>query len=539
MTPRRQAIAALALFAALTALMTWPMAARVGTDAPPHHDVYFNMWRIEWFAHALATSPRTVFDGNIFHPERRAMTMSDAMLVENVAAAPLAWLRLPPVLVHNLLLLGAIAVSGLGMFVLARRLTSSATAGIASGIIFAFAPYRFEHLMHLELQWAMWVPLTFWALDRTIQGGRLRDGALTGLFAGLQMLSSIYYGIFLATMLAIGAPLLLIPLRGERLRRAIRALAAGAAVAFVLASVYASPYSVTKSRVGGRSSDEVMRFSARPSSYLVATPDNHLYGRAFQARGRGERRLFPGILAVLLAVAGLLLRKPGETSIVYVLLMALAFEMSLGLRGYSYRALYDYVPLFSGLRAIARLGLFVLFFIAALAAFGMAALESALPRAGRAVAAAAVWGVLLLEYRVAPIRLVSYPNAAPPLYAWLAAQPAGVVAEFPMPSAGELPYVEPIYTYMSTFHWKPIVNGYSGFLPPSYFVLLDDVGDFPDDRAVGRLLQRGVRYVVVHPAFYQPPGAERVLGEIARRSDFHELGRFHDGTSDAVVYRLR
>jgi hypothetical protein len=524
-TPPRQTFAALALFTALTVVMTWPQTARLGTAATQHHDVYFNMWRLEWFAHALATDPGRAFDGNIFYPERRAMTFSDAMLVEDIVALPLEWAGVRPVLVHNLLLLGAIALSGLGMFALARRLTASAGAGVAAGIIFAFASYRFEHLMHLELQWAMWVPWTFWAIDRTIETGRVRDGAACGVFAGLQVLSSIYYGLFLATLICIAVPLLLAGLRGARLVRTASALLAGALIAVALAGVYAKPYSATKLRVGGRSTAEVDLFSARPSSYLVATPDNFLYGRAFQARGRAERRLFPGVLAVLLSLAGLLLRKPGRTSIVYLILMVVAFEMSLGLNGYSYRFLYDHVPLFSGLRSVARLGVFVLFFIAALAAFGIASIEAAVPRALRNVCAAIVCAV--------------YSNTAPPLYAWLAAQPSGVVAEFPMPSADRLPHAEPVYTYMSTFHWKPLVNGYSGYVPGSYLDRLGAVDAFPDDRAIDRLRADGVRYVLVHPAFYETTDAQRVLKEASGRPELTEIGRFHDGTSEAVAYLLR
>ena len=96
------------LFVALTVVMTWPQVEYLGTRARQHQDVYFNMWRLRWFAHALATAPSHLFDGNIFHPERRTLTYSDAMIVEGVVAAPLLWAGVPPVLVHNLLLLGAI-----------------------------------------------------------------------------------------------------------------------------------------------------------------------------------------------------------------------------------------------------------------------------------------------------------------------------------------------------------------------------------------------------------------------------------------------
>ena len=32
--------------------------------------------------------------------------------------------------------------------------------------------------------------------------------------------------------------------------------------------------------------------------------------------------------------------------------------------------------------------------------------------------------------------------------------------------------LEPIYMYFSTFRWHKLVNGYSGFSPPSYQVIL-------------------------------------------------------------------
>src|SRR6186997_1970942 len=102
--------------------MTWPQAARLGSSAQQHHDVYFNMWRFGWVAHALATAPSRLFDGNIFEPERRTLTFSDAMPVESFIAAPLLWAGTPPVLVHNLMLLAGIVLSAAGICVLASTL---------------------------------------------------------------------------------------------------------------------------------------------------------------------------------------------------------------------------------------------------------------------------------------------------------------------------------------------------------------------------------------------------------------------------------
>ena len=94
------------LFVALTVVMTWPQVEYLGTRARQHQDVYFNMWRLRWFAHALATAPSHLFDGNIFHPER---AHADLLRRDDRrgrwSRAPLLWAGVPPVLVHNLLLL--------------------------------------------------------------------------------------------------------------------------------------------------------------------------------------------------------------------------------------------------------------------------------------------------------------------------------------------------------------------------------------------------------------------------------------------------
>jgi hypothetical protein len=460
------------------------------------------------------------------------------MPVEGIVAAPLLWLGLPPMLVHNLLLLGAIVASAVGMWVLVRSLTGSRSAGIVAGLIFAFVPYRFEHYMHMELQWTIWIPWSFWALHRTMTTQSWRFGVATGAFVALQMLSSIYYGVFLVTLLGVLGLLLLLAQRSRDVWPSVRALVPGAVLAAVLCGLYALPYLETKAGMGGRSTVELVTFSARPSSYLVATPDNVLWGEAFQSRGRLERRLFPGLLATLLAMVGLLLRPPPKIALVYLVGLVLAFDMSLGLSGQVYARLYEHVPFYQGLRALARLGIFVVFFLAALAAYGFAALAPLVPRRFRGVFTMAVCLVLLAEYRVRPLELVPYPNTAPPLYAWLAKQPRGVVAELPMRADG-IPAADPAYSYLSTFHWQPLVNGYSGFYPESYLRRLEDVAEFPDERSLNRLRRDGVRYLVVHLGEFHLSARAGVISRLSGEFGLAELVRVPDGRSEAVVFALR
>ena len=124
----------------------------------------------------MRVEPHHLYDANVFYPERGTLAYSDATLLEGVIAAPMIWVGLSPVLVYNLLLLGGIAASGVGMFVLVRYLTRNAGAAFASAAVFTLLPYRIEHDMHLELQWTMWMPLAYWAVHRAVDEGTWRMG---------------------------------------------------------------------------------------------------------------------------------------------------------------------------------------------------------------------------------------------------------------------------------------------------------------------------------------------------------------------------
>jgi hypothetical protein len=526
--------AILVLFTALTVVMTWPQARYLATHASDHWDVYFNMWRLAWFAHALASAPSTIFDGNIFYPEPHALTFSDAMVVEGLVAAPMLWAGVRPVLVHNSLLLGGVIVSAAGMFVLVERLTGNRAAAVIAGIIFAFAPYRFDHYMHMELQWTVWVPWALWAVHRTIESGRLLHGLQAGLFVALQMLSSVYYGVFLATLLPLVAGLLLLSLPRSQALRAFRALALGGVAAAIICSLYALPYLAASSQVGRRTTDEIVKFSAQPHDYLVATPDNRIYGDVFE--GPPERRLFPGLVAVLLAIVAVFPRPRTRSAVVYLIALVAAFELSLGFHGYMYRFLNEHVPVVAGLRVLARFGIFVIAFLAILAAQGYATLHDAVRPSFRRAFAVLVSCALLVEYSVSPLQLVPYENIRPPVYEFLARLPPGVVAEFPVPQKNTVPGPDARYTYMSTFHWKKLVNGYSGYYPPSYLRRLDGLQSFPDASSLEILRRTGVNYVIVHLSSYE--SEKQLLLDLQANPALVVLGRLKDEQGTAIVYRL-
>ena len=480
-----------ALFVGLTAVMTWPSVLHLATHSVDHHDIFFNLWRIEWVRHALLTSPGDLFNGNQFYPERGVLAYSDAMMVESLIALPLLSAGLPAMLVHNLLLLGVIAASGIGMFVLARYLWGSTHAAIVAGLIFAFAPYRFSHFMHMELQWAVWMPWAFWAMQRTLDTGALRYGLLTGLFMTLQLTSSIYYGLFLAMILdddrgdsggCDGTP----RRPGRRRARRRRADTGRDRV------VYSGPYRQASARVGLRTTQEIRKYSAVPSSYFRVPEANRLLGR--WRAGSTELNLYPGIVPLALGLIALVAMRPTRITLAYAAGLALAVDFSLGINGLLYPHLQYHVGFFKGLRAPSRASILFLLCLAVLAARAAAAIFTRIPASKRTLCATAIAALILVEYWSAPMRLIPYPRRAL-LYEFLARLPDGNVLELPLPRPDSLPFHDASYLYTSTFHWKTLVNGYSGYYPPSYIRRLVHLSTLPSPEALEQLRDDNVRYV--------------------------------------------
>jgi hypothetical protein len=281
---------------------------------------------------------------------------------------------------------------------------------------------------------------------------------------------------------------------------------------------------------------EVLDFSATPSNYRLVSEGNFLYGAGHA--GPPELALFPGYVALGLAIVGLVFARPSAVVFSYVIGMLLAFDLSLGLNGIVYPLLYEHVEVFKGLRAPARAAIFCLMFLGALAARGCAIILTPLPGLARIGVVVAIGTTVLLEYWVAPLRLWPYPER-PPLYEFLARQPDGVVAEFPVVQVNSLPAHDARYAYMSIFHWKPLVNGYSGYHPSSYRDRIEALRDFPSAAAVARLRSDRVRYVVIHEGNYEK--AEDAAAALAglERIGALPLTRLNDGYSAASVFELR
>ncbi len=255
-----------------------------------------------------------------------------------------------------------------------ENVDSTYIGSICAGVVFAFAPYRFCHYMHLELQIVFWIPLALLATHRIIENGSLRDGVMLGLLMAAQLLSSMYMGIFSLVYLAVLIPVLLVVSRVGHTRRLIISISAGALIAGALVTPYALAYRGAEGQVGLRALDDVKMFSASMTHYLSAPAMNRVYGwRAGDYRWADEMNLLPGIFACGLAVLGVL-GGQGRARFAYLAGLAISIEMTRGASSAVYLWLFEHVPAFQAFRSPARFDIFVNLSLGVLSAYGVACL---------------------------------------------------------------------------------------------------------------------------------------------------------------------
>jgi hypothetical protein len=462
------------------------------TSVPDFGDPLFSAWRLGWFAHELPRAPGHLFDANIYHPALRTLAYSDATLVEAVLVAPAIWLGTPLVIAYNALLVGSFVAAGLGMFALARAVTGHAGAAFLSALAFAFDPFRFSEYAHLEMQFTCWMPLAVWLLLRTLARGRPREGLATGAFVALQALSSMYYGAYLAVSLG-AVTVGWIWRRGWPPRRAWTALGWGALLAIVAAALVTVPYRANRATVGDRGDGEIRAYSATARNYFISSRQSAVYGETLLDRQPDGLNLFTGTVPLVLGAAAVL---PPPAPLLEPTLLGLvaSVDASFGLNGTIYSWL-NHVDAFHGFRVAGRFRAVVGVYLSLLVGIGVARvriLRSARIRSSILGALA----VLMLVDVHPTLELRPVWLHGPGIYQQIPGE--AVVADLPLLADGDS-----VFTYLSTFHWHPLVNGSSGFQPSWYPALAAALSTFPDDRALDALARVGTEYVVLHEAYYR------------------------------------
>ena len=523
----RDLLTALAIATALAAVMSWPLAARPGSVARANtNDGRFSVWNVAWVAHALIDRDARVFDANIFHPHRGTLAYSEANLVAGAMAVPVYAATRDPILSHNVVVFAALVLAFFAAWALARRVTGSGAAGLLAGTAFAFCTYISAHTAHIQLLMVFVIPLSLLALHRFVERPGLTRAAAVGLALALAGLACGYYGIF--SGLAVGLGVVWFAPGQSSQRRYWLGVAAAVIVGAAVIAPAVRPYVELRRQTGFKSApnlEEARMYSGDLASYARSGTIAHqwLLERApasvQQALRRDGEVLFPGFVPLALMAVGLIAGFARKVSGFYVALTVLAIWTSLGPAAGLYTWLTDWVPMMSFLRTPVRAGIVALLGIAVLAAFGLARLTRG--RYGPLLATAAVLLTaieLKASWPLAPVPPV------PQVYRHLATLPAAPVVELHFPYRRTDEHQHARYMFWSMWHWRPLVNGYSDFIPPDFYDIAVPINYFPDLASFRILKDRGVRYVIVHLDTYtEGPIRESMLARFPPYAEYLRL----------------
>jgi len=505
------------LYTALAFIYFWPLP-RLWQDhlGPELGDPLFVLYVLKWGVHQIRLGLPDFWNANLYFPTRGALALSDHMLGPAAELALFETVIPNAIAGYNFLFLSSFVASALATCWVLRRCGLSWMAAVLGGWMFAFSPYRISQTPHLQMLIAQWIPLTLWFWDRLLVERTAKNAALFLLFYLLNLSGGCYLAYMIHFPLAAILASRALEQRRELISfRSLRLFLPIALVAGAAGFLLFMPYIRISHALGlTRTHVEIQEFGANLVSYFSPSYENWYFGkptRQFlrsildgiaELLFRSENSLFAGFLPTIFffvgAVAAWRTRKEGPRD-VWARGLAwsgfVCFALSLSV---VYEPMMRVIPGLTGMRVPARFYAFVSLTVVYFAARGVDLLMRRLP-GPRVRAAVAVGLAIVLAVELAPRASDWEPltkeEDMPEVYTWIRDQPT-------IHSLIELPIRQDIrenqYLYASTVHWKPIANGYSGYLPVSHQVLFERIHFLPGPGGLDLLRSLWITHILIH-----------------------------------------
>ncbi|MEM1206566.1 MAG: hypothetical protein AAGN66_25250 [Acidobacteriota bacterium] len=554
-------------FAAGAVALTWPLAVSLDGVALGTERVatvpLFNLWTLAWNVESLGRGFEGYWQAPIFHPTADAFAFSEPQPVLGMLAAALCSFGLSIVAAYGLLLIASLARNGLLTAVLLRRVGLGWSPSILGGALVLVLPFTHQQLGVLQLVPLGGVLLFALAVLSFAEAPKLTSGL--GLGAGLALAYGLSAQVAVFGGLAATPAALWLWWPHRRERRAWIALAAGVALFFALASpLLVAQLRGTSNEGFVRLAETMRKHSAKPAQYFEAPWPQLLPAPGVETAERSSARAFwPGTLRVLLAFIAVALawrsnrwRRPAVAGLlVLATSVLLSFGGHLGAFGLSLVDVLRALPGLGQIRNFFRFALFAQLAVALLAAGALhGVLEASrrrfgngpgMQRAAAFVPAAVLALLAVFEMRPAPgpIQPLPPPDRELPWLTFIEEETAvdDVLAFLPFPQGRKTADYAGTsqWMYWQQRHWRPMVNGYSGFFPSRFKALKETMKDFPSAQSLAALKDTGVRYCIV-PKFVieasPPPDPDAAVTlALVFRDEENELAIFAlrgDGASN-------
>ncbi len=502
-----------ALYGAITLAMATPfLDYREIGRASFAGDGRLIVWTMAWIARVL-TEGYALFAAPMFFPAATPLAYTEHMLVLGILGTPIQLVTGNPVLAFNIVWLASFWANAMAAHALAFHLTRRHDAALVAGLTYGWSYFRVLHLAHLQLQWSAWLPLGVLLLHRWFLQPTLPRLGAAMLVSAAQMLTSWYMAVL--TLILHGAWTIWL-MMGRGRREWIRHLWALAAAAIAGAALLL-PLVVPYLRVIRPTPQADVHGDSVGLLDYVAPPETTWAGVTLAAQSAyqggqvwGEQTVFLGFIPLAFAILGLGRWRgtpegdDARARTFFVLIAIVALALSLGpMGGFGPYDLLTRVPGLALFRAPARFALLVLLAVAMLAAFGSAAVWTALERKKgarlrRGLVAVVSLAMLFEWWPMTGTIPKAETRPVPIIYRAFEHLPPGAIVSLPDYATRPEWYVRADYLLYAAVHRRPIVNGYGRSDPPEYASIIEQLSTFPSSTSAELARALRVRYFVIH-----------------------------------------
>jgi hypothetical protein len=465
----------LLVFSVLALAWTWPLGSHVLSRIPHDPgDPILNTYLIWWNAQTLPFT-EAWWNPPFFYPMDGALALSEHLAGLAIIGTPIQLLGGSPILAYNICLLASYALSAWFAYLLVHRLTGSVIAAACAGLAFGFAPVRAGQIAHLQVLTSQWLPLQLLAMHAYLENAHRRWLVTAGAAWLLQGLSNGYYLLFAPVLITLW--LVWFPCWRLHPRRGLSVAGTLLAASLPFLSILLKYRDIQGALGLSRGREEIAALGADVSSFL--SPPALLAFWPSRAGWTTEHDLFPGatVLAVMaVVVIAAVLRPPRLGTIATrsplafyaaaaVLLAIFAFGPGDPTSPWRFARPYFWLTLlpgFEGLRVPARFAMLSTLCTAIVVGLLVAETIKTSKRWSRAIAALMIVGLLVDGWTE------SLPLIPPPGRLTLTGVPQNA-AILELPPDDRLLSLYAMNRALS--HHHPLVNGYSGYVPPHYQVL--------------------------------------------------------------------
>ena len=516
-------------------------------------------WTLAWDDHKILTDPLTIFQANIYYPNTNTLTYSEHGIGISLLALPAYILSNGnPIIGFNFVMLLSYFLNAYFTYLLVKYFTKRRAAGIIAGIIYGFCSYKILNFGHLQNMVIFYMPMLVLLMYKYFDTKKIKFLIGIGLCLLLQSLSSWYHMIFIFLLFGIFG-LFFIYMKKLTRKDFIR-FGVMLIPVFLVILPFALPYfAFNKENQSAYKIDDLKTYSADFGGYLLPSPNTFLGSQVLPKLGITKKSWwenfnFIGYIALILSIISVVSIKKNEkgkwrvkldkTKSIFVICGAVFFVLSFGpfLRfndvttriPLPYYLVFKFLTPIRFIRAVARFSTVVFLMISILSGFGYLKLEKKLKKKSLSIVLLALTSIfIMLEYYpFNDYRTFADVSVVPEIYKEVKENSdVKAIAVLPIDVG---PFVTTGYIYWAGYHLKPIVNGYSGYEPPTYANYRSLITQFPDSLSLAKLYGIGVTHIVLTPEF--KGSLSDTYLTLVKEAEGYKLYKIKDNIKEARFY---